>query len=237
MGADDVQSRESIAVIPARGGSQRIASKNIKQFNGEPMIVWPIRAAADCDAFSRIIVSTEDAEIASIARGAGAETPFERPLELSGHNVGAAPVIRHAIEILGLSPDVSVANIYPTSPLPSEILRAATVLQQANQHHFVIGVGRYRTPIERALRHSNGLMSHQEPDAALVRSQDLPASYFDAGKFHIATVGLWEKNETMMSRPFVPYFLPDFLAVDIDEPGDWEIAEALHQVFVLGERQ
>lgn len=237
MGPVDVQSGESIAVIPARGGSQRIVSKNIKDFNGQPMIAWPIKAAEDSGMFSRIIVSTDDAEIASIARGAGAEIPFERPSELSGHNVGAAPVIRHAIEVLGLSPNVSVANIYPTSPLPSEILRAAVLLQQSNQRHFVIGVGRYRTPIERALRHSNGLMSHQEPDAALVRSQDLPASYFDAGKFHIATVELWKRNETMMSRPFVPYFLPDFLAVDIDEPGDWEIAEALHQVFVLGERQ
>ena len=228
-------SGQAIAVIPARGGSQRILAKNVKNFNGAPMIVWPIRAAENSGAFSRIVVSTDDQEIASIAREAGAETPFQRPTELSGHNVGAAPVVRHAIESLGLSHTTQVANIYPTSPLPPVVIREGVALHEANPHHFVIGVGKFRTPIERALRLDDGLMSHRDLDAALVRTQDLPESYFDAGKFHIATVAVWRANETMMSRPFIPYFLPDFAAVDIDEPGDWEIAEALHRVFVLGE--
>lgn len=228
-------SGQAIAVIPARGGSQRIPAKNIKSFNGLPMIVWPIRAAESSGAFSRIVVSTDDPEIASIAKEAGAETPFERPSELSGHSVGAAPVVRHAIESLGLPLTTSVANIYPTSPLPAEIFREGAALQEANPQRFVIGVGRFRTPIERALRFNDGLMSHHDLDAALVRTQDFPESYFDAGKFHIATVDVWTSNETMMSRPFIPYFLPDFGAVDIDEPADWEIAEALHRVFVLGE--
>lgn len=86
-----------LAVIPARGGSKRIPRKNIKLFGGRPMIAWTIRAALESDLFDRIIVSTDDAEIAEVARAHGAETPFVRPADLADDHTGTIPVIAHAV--------------------------------------------------------------------------------------------------------------------------------------------
>lgn len=225
---------EVVAVIPARGGSKRIPGKNKRLFNGVPMIAWPIRSLLASHTFSRVIVSTDDSDIASLAEGAGAEVPFLRPEHLSGDFVGAADVIRHAVGFLGLGEDTSVMNVYPTAPLTPAIFADAVTLHEANHEHFVVGVGRYRTPIERALRANLSLMSHDNFSASLIRTQDLPEAYFDAGKFHVATVSLWESRPTMMSEPFVPFFLPEWSTVDIDEEQDWAIAEVLHRSFVLG---
>lgn len=226
-----------VAIIPARGGSQRIPRKNIKVFNGKPMIEWPILAALESKVFSRVIVSTEDSEIAKVASQAGAEIPFLRPNDLGGNDVGAASVVLHAIETLTLGPSVAVMNIYPTSPLTPNLFRSAVEDFSIDMSRFLISVGRYRTPVERALTLSAGLMSHQQKSSMHVRSQDLPDSYFDAGKFHIATARVWRRSETMMADPFVPFFLPAWATVDIDEPDDWQIAEALHKAFVLERSQ
>ena len=224
---------EVVAVIPARGGSKRIPGKNKRLFNGVPMIVWPIQSLLESNTFSRVIVSTDDLQIASLAEDAGAEVPFLRPEDLSGDLVGAADVIRHSVKLLGLGEEVSVMNVYPTAPLPPAIFADAASLHGKNREHFVVGVGRYRTPIERSLRADLGLMAHEDYSASLIRTQDLPEAYFDAGKFHIATVSLWETRPTMMSQPFVPFFLPEWSTVDIDEEQDWEIAEVLHRAFAL----
>lgn len=197
------------------------------------MIEWPIAAALASGVFTRVIVSTEDDEIAETAKQAGAEIPFLRPNSLGGDEVGAAKVVRHAIQTLCLAPDVAVMNLYPTSPLTSNLLRSAVEGFGKDSGRFLISVGRYRTPVERALSLSGGLMSHQQKSSMHTRSQDLPESYFDAGKFHIATASVWQRTETMMANPFVPFLLPAWATVDIDEPEDWLIAEALHKVFVL----
>lgn len=228
-----VGSSGTVAIIPARGGSERIPRKNIAIFNGKPMIEWPIASALASGAFTRVIVSTEDPEIAEIAKQAGAEIPFLRPNDLGGNEVGAAAVVLHAIQTLCLAPGVAVMNLYPTSPLTPNLLRSAVADFRKDSSRFLISVGRYRTPVERALSLSAGLMSHQQKSSMLMRSQDLPDSYFDAGKFHIATASVWRRSETMMADPFVPFFLPAWATVDIDEPEDWLIAEALHKVFVL----
>jgi len=99
-----------LAVIPARGGSKRIPRKNIKEFCGKPMISWSIEAAINSKCFDRIIVSTDDAEIAEVARIYGAETPFTRPAELSNDHAGTIPVVAHAIEWLHLCRGVSGAR-------------------------------------------------------------------------------------------------------------------------------
>lgn len=224
---------DTVAIIPARGGSQRIPRKNISTFNGKPMIEWPIVSALESGVFTRVIVSTDDAEIAETAKQAGAEIPFLRPSSLGGNEVGAAAVVHHAIKTLCLDPSVAVMNLYPTSPLTHNLLRSAVEDFRKDSSRFLISVGRYRTPVERSLSLSAGLMSHRQKSSIHTRSQDLPESYFDAGKFHIATASVWQRSETMMADPFVPFFLPAWATVDIDEPEDWLIAEALHKVFVL----
>ncbi|MFM1953472.1 MAG: hypothetical protein RL187_681 [Actinomycetota bacterium] len=108
-------SADVVAVIPARGGSTRVPRKNVKIFNGKPIIAWPIGSARASGLVSRVVVSTDDAEISDVARQAGADVPFERPEELATHNAGTAPVIQHAIQELGLASDAVVMCLYPTA--------------------------------------------------------------------------------------------------------------------------
>jgi N-acylneuraminate cytidylyltransferase len=223
-----------VAVVPARGGSTRIPRKNILSFNGKPMITWPLSAAIQVGLFDHVVVSTDDDEIAAIARAAGAQVPFVRPSDLANEHAGTAPVIRHAISELGLADDDTVVCLYPTAAITPEILSDALSQAGASPQSFVISVGRHRSPSERSLEsRADGTMAVAHPEHLLSRTQDLPLRYFDAGKFYIAPASLWKSQETMMSEPFTPYFLPEWATVDIDEPGDWPLAEALHKAFVL----
>lgn len=223
-----------VAVVPARGGSTRIPRKNVRPFNGKPMMTWPLEAAANTGLFERVVISTDDDEIASIARDAGAEVPFMRPAELADHLAGTAPVIRHAITQLHLADDDIVVCLYPTAAVTPQILRDALKHAGSSPEHFVISVGRHRSPLGRSLEPTpDDLMALAHPENLLTRTQDLPVSFFDAGKFYIAPASLWKSQETMMSKPFTPYFLPEWATVDIDEPEDWSLAEALHKAFVL----
>ncbi len=223
-----------VAVVPARGGSTRIPRKNIASFNGKPMISWPLEAAANSGLFERVVVSTDDDEIAAIARDAGAEVPFTRPADLADQHAGTAPVIRHAITKLDLADDDIVVCLYPTAAITPEIFRDALHQAGTSPERFVISVGRHRSPHERSLEaRPDDLMAVAHPENLLTRTQDLPVRYFDAGKFYIAPASLWKSQETMMSEPFTPYFLPEWATVDIDEPEDWPLAEALHKAFVL----
>jgi N-acylneuraminate cytidylyltransferase len=227
-----------IAILPARGGSTRIPRKNVATFNGKPMISWPIQAALDSGVFGRVVVSTDDDEIAQIATEAGAEVPFTRPADLANHTAGTAPVIRHAITELGLAPDDTVVCLYPTAAITAGLLSDALSKASASPHNFLISVGRHRSPFERSLRQGNdGTMALEDTAHLLTRTQDLPVRFFDAGKFYVAPASLWLSQDTMMAEPFVPYLLPEWASVDMDEPEDWPLAEALHKVFVLDSAQ
>lgn len=227
-------SADVVVIIPARGGSERIPRKNLREFNGHPMLWWPIQTALAAEGVSRVVVSTDDSEITAIALGCGAEVPFVRPSDLADSHAGTAPVIRHAIGELGLGDDTVVVCLYPTSTLPTDLVQAALGVSRDHPDHFTVGVGTHRSPLGRALAlRPDSLMALVEPQNLLTRTQDLPTHYFDAGKFYGAKAAIWMKSETMMALPFVPLFLPQWATTDIDEPGDWEIAEALHRAFVL----
>ena len=225
-------------IIPARGGSQRIPRKNIRSFNGRPIIQWPIQAALSLSGSPRVVVSTDDPEIAEIARVAGAEVPFTRPPELADAHAGTAPVIRHAIEELDVPDTTIVACLYPTSTLPAQLVQEGVEKAHHTDNRFVVAVGRHRSPLGRALHIvDDGLMALADSHNLLVRTQDLPVHYFDAGKFYGATAGVWKETSTMMARPFIPFYLPAWASTDIDEPDDWSVAEALHRAFVMDQRQ
>ncbi len=146
-----------VAVVPARGGSARVTRKNVRSFNGNPMITWPLSAAAQSGRFERVVVSTDDEEIAAIAREAGAEVPFTRPANLADQHAGTAPVIRHAITELGLADDDIVVCLYPTAAITSEILSDAL-----DRRRLIAG----------ALRHFGGTTPFSS--RALTRSQTRP---------------------------------------------------------------
>lgn len=223
-----------VAIIPARGGSSRIPGKNSKDFNGRPIITWPLEACSQVAAISQTVVSTDDEEIARIARDAGATSVIDRPAELATHTAGTAPVIRHAIDELDVDDDAVVMCLYSTATLTQALVEDALDLARQHPDRFVITVGRHRSPHERSLEPREGsLMSLSSTEHLLTRTQDLPQRYFDAGKLYVARASVWKARDTMMEVPFIPFHLPDWATVDIDEPEDWVVAEALHRVFVL----
>ena len=227
-------SADVVAIIPARGGSTRIPRKNSRDFNGRPMISWPLEVCEALDTISHRVVSTDDDELARLARDSGATLVIDRPAELATNTAGTAPVIKHAIDELDVDDDTLVMCLYPTATLTPHLVSEALELAREHPDKFVVSVGRHRSPHERSLERLEGdLMSLASTDHLLTRTQDLPQRYFDAGKLYVARASVWKARETMMDKPFVPFYLPDWAAVDIDEPDDWPIAEALHRVFVL----
>ena len=141
-----------LAIIPARGGSKRIPRKNIRDFAGRPMIGYAIGAAREAGVFDRIVVSTDDDEIAAIARGQGADVPFMRPPELSNDTAGTVPVVQHAMQALGCPDDALVCCIYPGVPLlQARVLREALDLLHTGGCEFVFPVLEFPSPVQRAL--------------------------------------------------------------------------------------
>ena len=225
---------EPVIIIPARGGSTRIVRKNVKIFNDAPMIHWPISAALACVPPEKVIVSTEDREIAEVASSAGASVPFIRPAELADDHAGTAPAIVHALDVLEIADDTAVMCLYPTAPVPSSTLAEALALAEEHPDEFIVSLGRHRAPHERSVvPGGEGRMVLADSTALFSRTQDLPQRYFDAGKFYVASAATWRSRTTMMAEPFVPFFLPDWATVDMDEPDDWPVAEALHRAFVM----
>ena len=222
-----------LAVIPARGGSKRIPRKNIKSFGGRPMIEWSMQAAQDAGVFDRIIVSTDDPEIASVARGCGAEVPFMRPAELSDDHTGTIPVIEHAINwhvTQGFDPK-QVCCIYATAPfiLGDDIQRGMEILEQSGAD-FAFSVTSFAFPIQRAIKlRSDGRMEMFDPAHFQTRSQDLREAYHDAGQFYWGTQNAWLSGTPIFGPGSVPVVLPRYRVQDIDTPEDWEQAEALMQ--------
>ena len=228
-------SADVVAIIPARGGSTRIPRKNAKDFNGKPIIAWPLEACKALDTISHRVVSTDDEELARIAGEFGATKVIDRPAELATDTAGTAPVIKHAIDELGVGRDTFVMCIYPTAALTSVLVHEAVDLARQHPDTFVVSVGRHRSPHERSLkRQEDNLMSLVSRDHLLTRTQDLPQRYFDAGKLYVAKASVWKARITMMEEPFVPFFLPDWAAIDIDNPSDWVIAELLHRLLANG---
>jgi pseudaminic acid cytidylyltransferase len=220
-----------LAIIPARGGSKRIPRKNIRDFAGRPMIGYAIAAARDAGVFDRIVVSTDDDEIAAIAKEQGADVPFMRPPELSNDTAGTVPVIQHAMQVLAQTgaQATQVCCIYPGVPLlQARVLRQALDRLQDSGCDFVFPVLEFPSPVQRALaREADGSTRSMFPEHAQTRTQDLPPAYHDAGQFYWGTAAAWRSGRSphLGARTIV---LPSWAAVDIDTPDDWARAEALY---------
>ena len=220
-----------IAIIPARGGSKRIARKNIKIFCGKPMIAWSIEAAKESLLFDRIIVSTDDAEIAGVAKLWGAEVPFMRPAELSDDLTGTTPVIAHAINWLQDHDEMpsAVCCIYATAPFvqASDITKALAKLEDG-AWQFVFSATTFEYPIFRAIeQQAGGKLKMFFPEYFHSRSQDLPEAIHDAGQFYWGLPQAWLKNIRIFDRWSSVVLLPRWRVQDIDTPEDWERAELL----------
>jgi len=218
----------SICVIPARGGSQRIPKKNIRWFCGRPMISWSIAAARAANVFDRIVVSTDDAEVADVARAEGADVPFERPAAISGDHVATGPVVAHAVEALALAADVPVCCLYATAPLVQAADLAAGLPLLKSNVTYVVAVTTFPYPIQRALRrHANGGISMMALNNMSTRSQDLEEAWHDAGQFYWARAETWTAGTPVFATGAYGLPLPRHRVQDIDTLEDWQHAEKL----------
>jgi pseudaminic acid cytidylyltransferase len=223
-----------IAIIPARGGSKRIPRKNVRPFAGIPMIAHAIRAAQAAGLFARVVVSTDDEEIAAVAREWGAEAPFRRPGDLADDMTPTLPVMAHAVQWCldaGLAgTDGAACCIYPCVPLlrPASIVAARRRMIERGAL-YCVPVLRFEAPIQRALRLVDGGLEMFDPSHALTRSQDLEPAYHDAGQFYWGTVGAWLAQRPLFSGESAALVMDRREACDIDTPEDWAFAERLHQ--------
>ena len=221
----------NVAIIPARGGSKRIPRKNIKDFCGKPMIAWSIKAALQSGCFERIIISTDDEEIAEVALRFGAEVPFIRPEELSGDFVATIPVIKHAIQWLNANQTIPdwVCCIYATAPfISADALQSGLTLIQQQDTDYVFSVTSYAFPIQRAIKlQQNGTVKMFSPEHFNTRSQDLEEAYHDAGQFYWGARTAWLEEKPIFSSESYPVILPRHLVQDIDTQEDWIRAELM----------
>ncbi len=223
----------NIAVIPARGGSKRIPRKNIKMFNGKPMIAYAIEAAKTSGLFEHIVVSTDDEEIAKISQEYGAEVPFMRPNVLADDYSGTAPVIAHAIDFLQSSRvwDIEyVCCIYACVPfIQIEDLEDAFDLLCRNNASYSFPVSEFPSAVQRAMRRLvDGRMQPMYPECEQMRTQDLEPAYFDAGQFYWGKSKEWLFNKSIHSNG-VGLPIPYSRVIDIDTHDDWKRAEMLMQ--------
>lgn len=220
-----------VAIIPARGGSKRIPRKNVKDFCGKPMIAWSIEAAKASGCFDKIIVSTDDPEIAHIALQFGAEIPFMRPAALSDDYTGTIPVIRHAVEWLNQNdaPVDYACCIYATAPfiLPEDLKQGLQLIKNSGSS-YAFSVTSYAFPIQRAVRITkNGRVAMFNPEHFQTRSQDLEEAWHDAGQFYWGTADAWCEERAIFGVDSLPVRLPRHRVQDIDTAEDWNRAEWL----------
>lgn len=219
----------NIAIIPARGGSQRIQKKNIKLFLDKPIIAYSIENAFKSGIFDEIMVSTDDPEIAKIALEYGAKVPFFRSKKNSDNFATTSDVL---IEVLkkyeknGVN-FINACCIYATSPLLSEkkILEAEELLIK-NDLDCVFPIVQTNFPVERSLKITpSHLVSMNYPEHINTRSQDLVSSYFDAGQFYFFNVSEFLKNKKLWTSKTGSIIIKRIEAQDIDDETDWALAE------------
>ena len=225
-----------IAVIPARGGSKRIPRKNIKIFCGKPMIAWSIEAAKSSGLFEHVIVSTDDAEVAEVARQWGSEVPFMRPEELSNDHAATTPVIAHATQwALDQGFDVTaVCCIYATAPfVQTDDLKWGWDALESGDWDYAFTVTDFAAPIFRSFKQTaEGGVEMFFPEYFDTRSQDLPVALHDAGQFYWGRPAAWLEGRRIFDRHSKLLAIPRWRVQDIDTQDDWERAEMLAPVIM-----
>ncbi len=223
----------ALAMITARGGSKRIPRKNIKKFNGKPIIAYSIEAARKSGAFEEVMVSTDDEEIAAIAKEYGASVPFMRSAKTSNDYATTVDVIEEVIreyQVIDREFDVA-ACIYPTAPfVTADRLREAVWKLAASDADSMIPVVRFSYPPQRAMEIRNGSLVFRQPEYLSSRSQDLTPHYHDAGQFYVFKVKSFRDLHGIMVGKILPMELSELEVQDIDNEVDWKLAELKYKL-------
>ena len=223
-----------ICIIPARGGSKRIRKKNIKLFNGKEIIYYSIKCALNSKLFDRVIVSTDDPEIASVSRKYGAEIPFIRPKNISDDKTGTGEVIKHAINYVQKEGILTfdVCCIYATAPfIQTKDLIDAYKIFKTKKWDFVFPATEFNYPIFRSfekLKDSSIKMFY--PKFYNSRSQDLKTAYHDAGQFYWGKQQAWKTGAKFFSNKTTFLQIPNWRVNDIDTIEDWKRAEIIYKL-------
>lgn len=219
----------NLAIIPARGGSKRIPRKNIRSFCGRPIIAYSIAAARDSGCFDEIMVSTDDTEIAEVARAQGAQVPFLRSAAASNDQATTAEVLVEVLEAYGRLARMPVLAccLYPTAPFvtPENLRAGHDLLKKQPTLESALPIVRFSFPIQRALRQRDGKVSFFQPEHALTRSQDLEPAYHDAGQFYWLRVEPFLRSRRLLTGATAGIVLPEWQVQDIDNEDDWIAAE------------
>jgi N-acylneuraminate cytidylyltransferase len=225
----------NIAVIPARGGSKRIPGKNIKLFNGLPVISYAIAAARESAIFDQIVVSTDDEEIAEVAISFGASIPWMRSKDLSDDHATTVSVMQDAVNKLDASFNSLkyVCCIYPATPLlRPELLRDGLRILKDGNWDYVVTASLSRTPPERSLSMGKSREIFMRfPEFETKRTQDFPPAYYDAGQFYWGEKTAWQSGKPIFTSKSTILELPRDLAVDIDTLDDWHYAERMFKMY------
>ncbi|MDX1474412.1 MAG: pseudaminic acid cytidylyltransferase [Reinekea sp.] len=224
----------TVCIIPARGGSKRIPRKNIKPFHGKALIGYSIENALASGLFNRVVVSTDDAEIAQVAIDFGAEVPFIRPAELADDHANTFDLLQHAARWIQKN-DVSsevMCCLYATAPFVevADLQQGYDLLSQHQEADYVYSITEFPFPIQRSVRQNNGFVTPCFPENMLKRSQDLEPIFHDAGQFYWGRVEAFAQKTNFFGDRSMAVVLPRYRVVDIDTPEDWEVAEIQFQV-------
>ena len=228
----------AIAIITARGGSKRIPGKNKKEFLGKPILWYSIEAAKASGVFDEVMVSTDDEEIAELARQAGAAVPFMRSERTANDYATTSDVLGEVFEEYRSRGRQFhwACCIYPTAPFvtPAKLQAAMDRLQQ-EKADCVIPVVRFSFPPQRSLVLQDGALVYKWPENRSVRTQDLEPFYHDSGQFYCFLVDSFLKTGQVIDGKVLPIEVPDTEVQDIDEPSDWRLAEMKYQYMMKKE--
>ncbi|MDG1571479.1 pseudaminic acid cytidylyltransferase [Robiginitalea sp. M366] len=222
----------NLAIIPARGGSKRIPRKNIRDFLGKPIISYSIEAALESGLFEEVMVSTDDEEIAEVARKYGAKVPFFRSKENSDDFATTASVL---IEVLSRYEEFqrtfdNVCCIYPCAPLLNAKTLVAAYRNLLQGFDTVLPVVCFGFPIQRALKISGAQVFWESTEYALKRSQDLEPRFHDCGQFYWFDAIEFKSNGALITKNTGYIVLKDTEVQDIDNEVDWQLAELKYKL-------
>lgn len=224
---------KTVAIITARGGSKRIPRKNIKEFCGKPILAYSIEAAMQSGLFDTVMVSTDDEEIAQIAKEYGAQVPFYRSEKTANDYATTNDVLLEVLAEYEARDQVFdlACCIYPTAPfITAERLAEATKMLMESDADTLIPVVSFSYPPQRAMVIENGRLVFKYPENIDARSQDLEKHYHDVGQFYVFRTEAFMKNKKLMLGNILPFEISEMEVQDIDTATDWEIAEMKYQI-------
>ena len=228
---------KTLAMITARGGSKRIPRKNIKEFNGKPIIAYSIEAALSSGVFDEVMVSTDDEEIAKIAKKYGAKVPFFRSEKTANDFATTVDVIEEVLNTYkerGEEFDIFCC-IYPTAPfITAKRLKDAVEELSKSDADSLIPVVRFSYPPQRAMEIHDGKLVFRQPENLSKRSQDLEPHFHDAGQFYVVRSESFFKNRGIMVGDILPMELSELEVQDIDNEVDWKLAELKYNLLNEG---